>query len=110
MAASTAAAATRHRVESGSGAEKYPKRQRSRAPRDLLEGRLVRLEIGNRVVDRNSAPGKKCLCLPIVEPERLPDLTLGKPPAPVPLDDGILNDVASDRLWSISPLASDRIR
>jgi hypothetical protein len=86
------------------------KRQRSRAPRDLIEGRLVRFEIGNRVVNRNRALAKKCLCLPIIESQRLTDPTLRKSPVPVPLDDSILDDLTSDRLWSISPLASDRIR
>ena len=42
--------------------------------------------------------------------QRLTDLTLGMPPAPVPLDDSILDDMASDRLWGASPLAVHGVR
>lgn len=82
---------------------------RSRS-RNLPKRSFIRRKIRNRVVDRNPALAKKSFGLPIIESERLTDLALGKSPAPVPLDDRILNELATDRLRGISPLAGHRIR
>jgi Histidine kinase-, DNA gyrase B-, and HSP90-like ATPase len=100
----------RRRTESSSGAAKYRRRQRSRASSDLLKSRLVGLEIRSGVVHRNPAVAKKGLRLPIIESKRLTNLTLGKSPAPVPLNDRILDDMASDRLRGVSPLTGHGIR
>ncbi len=52
----------------------------------------------------------KSLRPPIIESERFTDLTLGKSPAPVPLNDRILDDMANDRLRGVSPLKDHGIR
>jgi hypothetical protein len=43
-------------------------------------------------------------------PRDLTDLTLSKSPAPVAFDDSVLDNVARDRLWGVSPLTGYGIR
>ena len=81
----------------------------SRARENLVEGRLVGLEVVSRIVKRHAAVGQEALRLPVIKAEYLTDLAMREPSSTITLDHGIFDDVLSDSIRCITPLGSQVI-
>ena len=70
---------------------------------------MVGFEVVSRIVKRYTAVSKEALCLPVIEAENLTDLAVREPSSAIALDHGVFNDVLSDSIRCITPLASQVI-
>ena len=77
----------------------------SRARENSVEGRLIGFEVVSRVVKRHTAIGKEALRLPVIETKNLTDLAVREPSSAIALDHGVFDDMLSDSIRCITPLA-----
>jgi len=75
----------------------------------LLKCSLVGLQIIGRIIERHAPVSEEALRLPVIETEYLTDLAVREPSGAIALDHSILDNVLSDSIRCITPLASQVI-